>query len=159
MKRIPSIFLQIVLILIGLITIFILLRFPRLEGRAKDLDLISIYSDPFIMLVYLLSLPFFFALYEALKLLNHIGRNEVFSLAAVKCLMKIKFYAIALGLSIICIGVYIVLTHHPDDDPAGFMALCLMGSFASLVIATAFAIFEKLLRKAVELKSENELTI
>ena len=54
---------------------------------------------------------------------------------------------------------YIVLTHHPDDDPAGFMALCLMGSFASLVIATAFAIFEKLLRKAVELKSENELTI
>ena len=52
-----------------------------------------------------------------------------------------------------------MLTHPKDDDPAGFLALCIVTSFGSVVIATAAAIFEKILQNAVDMKSENDLTI
>jgi hypothetical protein len=37
--------------------------------------------------------------------------------------------------------------------------ICLITSFASFVVSTAAAIFEKLLQKAVDLKYENDLTV
>ena len=45
------------------------------------------------------------------------------------------------------------------DDPAGFIAMCIVTTFISIVIATAAAVFERLLQSAVEMKSENDLTV
>ena len=56
-------------------------------------------------------------------------------------------------------GLYIKLFHHKDDDPAGFLAICIVTTFVSIVFATAAAIFEKLLQNAIDMKSENDLTI
>ena len=44
-------------------------------------------------------------------------------------------------------------------DPAGFIAMCIVTTFISIVIATAAAVFEKLLQNAVDIKSENDLTV
>jgi hypothetical protein len=56
-------------------------------------------------------------------------------------------------------GLYIRIFHSKDDDPAGFLAICIVTTFVSVVIATAAAIFEKILQNAVDMKSENDLTV
>src|SRR6266496_4252219 len=45
------------------------------------------------------------------------------------------------------------------DDPAGPTALGIFTTFASIVIATAAALFQRLLQNAVDIKSENDLTV
>ena len=78
MKKSSTIFLQVVIVLIGIVALAIMIRFPLTEGRATNLDLFSIYADLFLMYGYLASIAFFVALYQAFKLLGYIGRNEVF---------------------------------------------------------------------------------
>ncbi|ODS84823.1 MAG: hypothetical protein ABS46_02490 [Cytophagaceae bacterium SCN 52-12] len=159
MKRIPTLFLQVVVVLIGIVALAILIRFPLTEGRAVNLDLFSIYSDPLILFAYAASIAFFVALYKAFRLLGYIGQNKVFSSDSVGALKSIKYCAIVLSICIVIAGVYVKITHHKDDDPAGFLAMCIVTTFASVVVATAAAIFEKILQNALDMKSENDLTI
>lgn len=159
MKRISILFLQAVIVLIGIVVLIILIRFPLTEGRAANLDLFSIYADPFILYGYAASIAFFIALFKAFKLLGYIGQNRVFSSNAVKTLKSIKYCAIVLCILIVLAGLYIRLFHNKDDDPAGFLAICIVTTFVCVVIATAAAIFEKLLQNAIDMKSENDLTI
>jgi Protein of unknown function (DUF2975) len=159
MKRISIIFLQAVIVLIGIVALAILIRFPLTEGRAANLDLFSIYLDPFILYGYAASIAFFVALYKAFKLLGYIGQNKVFSSDSVKTLKSIKYCAIVLSILIVLAGLYTKLFHNKEDDPAGFLAICIVATFVSIIVATAAAIFEKLLQNAIDMKSENELTI
>lgn len=159
MKKSSTIFLQTVVVLVGIAALVILIRFPLTEGRAANLDLVSIYSDPFIMYGYAISVAFFIALYQAFKLLGYIRQNKVFSLNSVKALRTIKYCAIILGILIVGAALYIIMFHAQDDDPAGFIAICIATTFISTVIATAAAVFERTLQSAVDIKSENDLTV
>jgi hypothetical protein len=159
MKRSSIIFLQAVIVLIGIVALAILIRLPLTEGRAANLDLFRIYFDPFILYGYAASIPFFIALYQAFKLLGYIGQNKVFSSNSVRTLKSIKYCAIALSILIVTAGLYIRISHNKEDDPAGFLAICIVTTFVSIVVATAAAIFEKILQKAIDMKSENDLTI
>jgi hypothetical protein len=53
-------------------------------------------------------------------------------------------------------GLYIKVFHNKDDDPAGFLAMCIVTTFVSIVVATAAAVFEKILQSGVDIKLENE---
>ena len=159
MKKIPIMFLQGVVALIGVIALVILFWFPQLEGRAKDLDQLSIYLDPFIIYGYAASVAFFIALYKAFRLLGYVGQNKIFSPESVNALKSIKYCAMALGAAIVVAGIFIKFTHHEDDDPAGFLAMCIVTTFGTAIVATAAAIFQKILQNAVDMKSENDLTI
>src|SRR5687767_14380629 len=159
MKRIPIVFLQAVIVLIGIVALAIVLWFPLTEGRAANLDLFSIYFDPFILYGYAASIAFFVALYKTLKLLGYIGQNQVFSSNSVKTLKSIKYCAIVLSILIVLAGLYIRLFHNKEDYPAGFLTICIVTTFVSIIIATAAAIFEKLLQNVIDMKSENDLTI
>ena len=166
MKRSSTVFLQVVIVLIAIATLAIMIRFPLTEGRAVNLDLFSIYSDPFIIYGYLASIPFFIALYQAFKLLRYIGQNKVFSPGSVKALRTIKYCAMILGILIIMAALYIMVKFHAAggdpagaDDPAGFIAIAILATFISIVIATAAAVFERTLQSAVDIKSENDLTV
>jgi hypothetical protein len=53
-------------------------------------------------------------------------------------------------------GIYIRIFHAKDDDPAGFIAMCMVAVFISIVVAIAAAIFENILQAGMDLKSENE---
>ncbi len=79
MKKGSTLFLKFVICLIAIGALAWLIWFPQLEGRAANLDLISIYKDPLIIYVYIASIPFFVALYQAFKLLGYIDGNKVFS--------------------------------------------------------------------------------
>src|SRR3989338_1478890 len=150
MKKSSTIFLQVVIVLIGIVALAIMIRFPLTEGRAVNLDLFSIYSDPFIMYGYLASIPFFIALYQAFKLLGYIGQNKVFSLSSVKIFRNIKYCAIILSASIIMAALYIRISFSvksvTDDDPAGFIAICIVATFISIVIAESAAVLYQTLQ-------------
>jgi hypothetical protein len=159
MKKSSTLFLQAVIVLIGIVALIIMIRFPLTEGRAVNLDLLSIYADPFIVYAYLASIPFFVALYQAFTLLGYIGQNKVFSLNSVKALRAIKQCATILAILIVMAGLYIRLFHAKSDDPAGFLAMCIVTTFISIVVATACAVFQKTLQSAIAIKSENDLTV
>jgi hypothetical protein len=157
-KRGSTLFLKVVLFLIALIALAGLIWFPQTEGRAAHLDLISIYADPFILYGYIAAIPFFVALYQAVKLLGYVDSNQVFSQAAVKAVRMIKYCAIATG-GFIVVGILAIRVFANGDDPAGPTALGIVTTFAAIVIAAGAAVFERLLKNAVDLKSENDLTV
>lgn len=159
MKKTSILFLQGVVVLIGILALFLLIRFPMMEGRAQNLDLFSIYSDPFILYGYASSIAFFIALYKAFRLLGYIAQEKLFSTASIKTLRSIRYCAIASGILIVLAGLYIMIFHHKDDDPAGFLGMCILTTFICIAVATAIAVLERILQNAVDMKSENDLTI
>ncbi|MDB5245035.1 MAG: hypothetical protein JWN90_140 [Parcubacteria group bacterium] len=158
MKKSSTTFLQIVIVLLGIGALALLLLEPRLEGVNAHATNSQMYLDPFIMLVYVGSIPFFIALYQSIKVLGYVGRNKVFSPEAVKALRTIKYCALAIIGFVLVEEIYIMLTHG-NDDAAGGIMMGVFITFGSIVIATAAAMFERILRSAVELKSENDLTV
>src|ERR1043165_1509850 len=97
MKRFPPIFLQGVVVLIGIGALALMLWEPNIEGRNAHATLFQVYfKDPFLAYAYVASIPFFAALYQAFKVLGYAGRNTIFSQAAVNALRTIKYCAIAI---------------------------------------------------------------
>ena len=158
MKKGSTLFLKFVICLIALGAFVWLIWAPQLEGRAVDLDLIHIYADPLILYTYIGSIPFFIALYQGFKLLGYLDGNKVFSQASVDAVRKIKYCALAFA-GFIVLGILSIRLFVHGEDPAGVTALSIVITFASIVIATAAAIFQRLLQNAVDIKSENDLTV
>jgi hypothetical protein len=159
-KRSSTVFLQIVIVLIGLGALALMLWEPHLEGRNAHATTFEIYfKDPFLAYAYLSSIAFFTALFQAFTLLGYIGQNKVFSLDSVRALRTIKYCAIALVVLVGGAVAYIVIANRGKDDIAGGVAMGLAMIFVSAVAGTAAAVFEKLLQNAVDIKSENDLTV
>src|SRR6266850_222303 len=117
MKRASTTFLQVVIMLIGIGTLALLLWEPHVEGRNAHATLFEMYfNDPFLALVYLGSIPFFVALYQAVKVLGYVGHNKVFSQAAVKALRTIKYCAMTI-IGFVALDELISMLTHGNDDP------------------------------------------
>jgi len=133
---------------------------PHLEGRNAHATLFQIYfNDPFLAYAYTASIAFFVALYQAFKLLGYVARNEIFSQGSVKALRTIKYCAMTLVAFILGAEAYFFIAVRGKDDIAGGVMMGLFLIFVSVVIATAAAVFERTLQSAVEMKSENDLTV
>lgn len=160
MKRSSTIFLQVVIVLIGIGALVLLLWEPHLEGvNANATTLYQIYfDDPFLALVYTGSIPFFVALYQAFKVLGYAGQNKVFSQKAVKALRTIKYCAITI-IGFVVVEEAFIMLDNSGDDRAGGVFMGILITFGSIVIATAAAVFERTLQSAVDIKSENDLTV
>ncbi len=158
MKRGSTLFLKGVLLLMAIAVLAGMIWFPQTEGRAKDLDLISIYKDPFIIYIFFASIPFFVGLYQAFKLLNLIEANKAFSQSAVNTLKNMKIASLVLIVFIV-IALFFIRFFAHGDDPAGPTMVGILVTFAIAVIATAAAVFQKLFQNAVDIKSENDLTV
>jgi hypothetical protein len=158
LKRSSAAFLQAIVVLIGMGALALLLWEPHVEGRNAHATTFEIYfKDPFLAYVYLASIPFFVALYQAFKVLGYTRQNKVFSQDAVKSLRTIKYCAIAIIGFVAGAEIFIVL--HESDDRAGGVFMGILISFGSIIVATAAATFEWILQNAVEIKSENDLTV
>jgi hypothetical protein len=147
-----------VLILVGIGAIALLLIEPHLEGRNANATPFEIYfNDPFLAYVYLASIPFFVGLYHAIKLLGFADRNKEFLPAAVKSVRIIKYCAIA--LIVLVAGAVVFILANTEDDGAGAVVLGVVIAFASVVVAAAMAVLQRTLQKAVDMKSESDLTV
>ena len=158
MNRGASLLLRAVLVLIGIGALALLLWEPHIEGRNAHATLFAIYfQDPFLAYAYVASVPFFVGLYQAFKVLGYAGRNKEFSPSAVRSLRTIKYCAIAL-VGFVAVGeVFIMFS--TSDDRAGGVFMGILITFASIVVATAMAVLERALQNAVDMKSENDLTV
>lgn len=149
MKRTNIIFLQSLIIIFCIVILSFLIRVPITEGRAVNLDLYHIYANPFILFGYIASIPFFVALYRGFKILGYYGQNKIFSLIAVRDLKIIKYCAILFSIFILSVGIFIILFHNKEDDPAGFISLCILTTFLSILVAIIAGVFEKKLQKKI----------
>ena len=140
MKRSSTVFLQVVIVLIGIGAFALVLWEPHIEGRNAHATLFQIYfNDPFLAYAYTASIAFFVALYQAFKLLGYIGQNNVFSQPAVNALRRIKYCAKALVGFIVAAEAYLFIVR-PADDIAGGVFMGLLAIFAFGVIAIAAAV-------------------
>jgi hypothetical protein len=154
---VPTIFLQAVIVRIGIGALALMLWEPHIEGRNAHATLFEIYfKDPFLAYAYLASIPFFVALYQAFAILGYVGQNRTFSPVTMKALRTIRFCAFAI-IGFVAVGELFIMVGD-SDDRAGGVFLGILITFGSAVIATAAAMFERALQNAVDLKSENDLT-
>src|SRR4051812_9182293 len=159
MKRSSTVFLQIVIVLVGVGAFALLLWEPQIEGVNAHATNFEIYfQDPFLALVYAGSIPFFMALYQAFKVLGYARQNKVFSEAAVKALRTIKYCALVI-IGFVVVEEIVIMLNHGSDDPAGGVFMGVLITFGSIVVATGAAMFERLLQNALDIKSENDLTV
>ena len=159
MEKSSTIFLQIVIVALSLGALAFLLWEPTAEGVNVNKTLFQIYfNDPFIAYAYIGSIAFFTAVYQTFKLLGYIGRNEEFSEQAVKTLRTIKYCAmVIIGFILPCVAYLFIV--RPGDDIAGGVAMGLFIIFVSAVVAANVAIHERIWRKGIDMKTENDLTV
>jgi hypothetical protein len=158
MKRSSPMFLQFVVVLVGLGALALLLFEPHVEGRNANATLSEIYfKDPFLAYAYFASIAFFVGLVQAFKLLGYAGQNRIFSQPAVRAMRTIKYCALAMIVFVV-IGEVVFIWPNSDDPPPGII-MGLLVTFGSIVVATAAAMFERVLQNAVDMKSENDLTV
>ena len=157
MKRIATLFLQAVIVLIGIGTFALMLWEPNIEGRNVHSTLFEVYfKDPFLAYAYIASIPFFMALYQVFKVLGYVRQNKTFSQATVKALRTIKYCALAI-IVFVAVSVIFMIFGDRDDRPAGVFMRILI-TFPSIVVATAAAIFERKLENIANLTSKSGLT-
>jgi hypothetical protein len=153
MKRGSTLFLRGVVVLIGVIVLALcILTSPALiKGQLDE------YA-PVLVCLYVSVIPFFFALFQSFKLLNLIDVNQAFSDLAVAALGKIKYSALSISILYALGSPYLFMVADQDDSP-GVFGIGLVLVFATLVIATFAAVLQKLLQNAIDIKSENDLTV
>lgn len=159
MNRRSTIFLKFVLVLIGALALFILLYFPQIEGRNVGKDIFYTYfTDPVLAYVYLMAVLFFISLGQAFKILSLIEQNKVFTQTSVNALRNIKRCAVIISVMFAAL-LPLMLQFGQQDDAPGFVLLGVVIVFATSVIATGAGVAQKLLQQAVDLQSENDLTV
>jgi len=151
MKKSLTIFLQVVIVALGMGTLALMLWEPHIEGRNAQATLYEIYfKDPFLAYAYIASLPFFVALYQAFKVLQYAGQNKAFSQATVKALRTIKYCGVAM-IGFAAVGIILIVLGDSDDHAGGvFMGVLI--TLVAIVIATTAAWFERILQNAVDIK-------
>lgn len=160
MKHGSTLFLKIVILLLGLPVLggclYGLTRFDPNSPYWATPELEKL-QYPLLVGMYAAMIPFFVALYQTLKLLGYIDRNQAFSEMAVNALKRIKYCALIIGALFVLELPFFYLLTKADDAPGVIMGLFVV--FASLVIAVFAAVLQKLLQDAIQIKAENDLIV
>lgn len=109
------------------------------------------------IVMYGAAVPFYVALYQAFNLLQYIDENTAFSELSVKSLKNIKRCAVTIsGLYVLGLPLFHFIAKKMEP-PIGLVGLIII--FASFVSAVFTAILQRLLQEAINIKSENDLTV
>ncbi|WP_406588928.1 DUF2975 domain-containing protein [Bacillus atrophaeus] len=160
MKRGTTLFLKIAVFLIGIpVLALCIFLVPEIANFAAELypDIVYI-KYPVLINLYASAIPFYFALYQAFKLLSYIDKNKAFSELSVRALKNIKYCAITISILFV-VGMPLFYLMAEKDDAPGIILIGLVVIFASMVIAVFAAVLQKLLKEAIDIKSENDLTV
>ncbi|WP_079508687.1 DUF2975 domain-containing protein [Mesobacillus jeotgali] len=159
MKR-ETLFLKIVVFLLAVPVLgacFILLPWLIRDTLQSNWEFAN-FLFPIIGVMYASAVPYFIALYQAYLLLGYIDKNKAFSEWSVKALRNIKFCAVTISILYLVSMPFFFLIGEKDDAP-GMILIGMVLTFAPIIIAAFAAVLEKLLKHAIEIKSENDLTV
>ncbi|SFC67180.1 Protein of unknown function [Bacillus sp. OV322] len=160
MKQGTTLFLKIAVLLIGIpILALCIFLVPKFGNYAAELFPDITYMKSLVLIdMYTAAIPFYFALYQAFKLLSYIDKNQAFSELSVKALKNIKYCAITIStLYLLGMPLYYLMQTRIDPPIITFIGLVII--FASMVIAVFAAVLQWLLQEAINIKSENDLTV
>jgi hypothetical protein len=130
----------------------------RAAGADEEYADIVYAFHSILLAMYAAAIPFFYALHQALKLLRYIDTNKAFSLLSVKALKVIACCGVIIGSIFAAAAPFFYIWSQRDDAP-GLVVVAMMAVGASLVVAVFAAVLQRLLREAIAMKSENELTV
>ncbi|MEC2054420.1 DUF2975 domain-containing protein [Peribacillus psychrosaccharolyticus] len=163
MKRSSTLFLKAAVIFIGIpvlaLCIFLL---PQIVNEANEVaekgsDLAYVVYG-IVTVMYITVIPFYFALYQSFTLLSYIDRNQAFSELSVRALKKIKNCALTISGFYVIVLPFVYILAEVDDAP-GLILVGMVMVFAPLVIAVFAAVLQRLLKEAIDIKSENDLIV
>jgi hypothetical protein len=149
-----TLFLRIVIFLIGLV----------IAGLCTFLIPYAIITNemglyfPILVGMYIPAVPFFFALWQGWKLLDYIDNGTAFSEVSVTSIRYIKYCAALVSAFYALALPYIFYVAEKDDAP-GVVVMGIVFAFAPLVVAVFAAVLQRLLQTAIDIKSENDLTV
>ncbi|MBX4188149.1 MAG: DUF2975 domain-containing protein [Candidatus Doudnabacteria bacterium] len=160
MKQGSTWFLRSVIVLMGLVALAVcIFALPSITGgAAKEFPGANNFLYLMIGGLYFSAVPFFLALYQGLKLLSYIDKNQAFSQLSVSALKVIKYCGIVIS---VCYAAGIPYLFHVAelDDAPGLGLIALAFTCIPLVVATFAAVLQKLFQNALTIKSENDLTV
>ncbi|AQU80716.1 DUF2975 domain-containing protein [Planococcus faecalis] len=158
MERKSTIFLRLTVILMGIpiLSFCIFGVFWLANNPANPVYASMLY--PIVSGIYLSVIPFFIALYQTLKLLTYIDKDQTFSKLPIASLRKIKLCAITISGLYVVILPFVFRVADLDDAP-GLILVGMLPAFASMVVAVFAAVLQRLLQVAIDLKSENDLMV
>jgi hypothetical protein len=157
MNRGSTIFLRVVISLIAMAALAVcIFPLPRMVGQeaAKTPDTAWLVYL-FLVGAYIMAILFFVALYQAFKLLTYVDGNKAFSELSAGALGSIKYCAMTINILMVGgIAALMALSFGKGEDIAGLVAMGLLVTFASSVVAAIAAVLQKQVRKAIDIKSE-----
>ena len=113
---------------------------------------------PVLIVMGVAAIPFFYALHQGLKLLGYIDTNTAFSELSVTAIKNIKQCAFTISVLYAVAMPYIIYVADKDDAP-GAVVMGLVFIVAPLIICVFAAVLQRLLQSAIDIKSENDLTV
>jgi len=160
MKPDSTTLLRIAVFLIGIpVLALCIFWLPRVAfGITENSTWLEFLQYTIVVGLYLAAVPFFVALHQALKLLDYIDKNEAFSRLSLKALKHIKHCAMIIS-ALFVVGTASSYPIAQQEDAPGLTLMGFIITFASFVIAIFAAVLQRLVQNAVEIKSENDLTI
>ena len=159
MKR-ETFFLKFVVILMGIpVLVLCIFLLPKIAKFFAELNpQLDFLQYPFLIGLYVTAIVFFAALYQTLKLLNYIDRNQAFSELSVQALKNIKYCAVTISALYVVFMPLLYLMAEVDDAP-GIILIGMVIIFCCMVVTVFAAVLQKLLKEAIDIKSENDLMI
>jgi hypothetical protein len=158
MKKGTTLFLKLAVILMGFpVLALCIFGLPWLANNPVNPDYAHILY-PIVIGMYVSAIPFYIALYQAFKIISYIDKNNAFSELSVKALKNIKYCAITISTLYVVMLPFVYLVAEKDDAP-GLIIIGMVPIFASTVIAVFAAVLQKLLKNAIDIKSENDFTV
>lgn len=117
---------------------------------------------PYLLGAWVMTVPIFIALYQTFLLTRFIDEDKAFTSKSVRALQIIKNCALIFAALVVIGAIAVVIAvrmANPTEDvvpvgPIGFIFVSI-----SIIIATFVAVLKKLLQQAIDIKSENELTV
>jgi hypothetical protein len=160
MQRGSTNFLRLVIFAIGIgVLALCIFALPSLwKGGSEEFPTASRSLLLIMIGLYITVIPFFVVLWQTLKLLKYIDEKKAFSEMSVKALRTIKRCAGIIGMLYVSF-VPLLLPIAEADDAPGLVVMGIAIAGAPIAIAVFAAVLQKLLKNAIDIQSENDLTV
>lgn len=163
MKQVSTMFLKTVVIamVIPVIGVYVYLL-PKIANfvfsHVADGDILGYFVLTILIVLTVTVIPFCLGLYQTVKLLTYIEKDQAFSQISVTALTKIKNYAKLISALYLVILPIVYFVAEWDDAP-GLILIGFVISGASFALAVFASVLQRLLQTAIDYKEENDLTV
>lgn len=160
MKHGSTLFLKLAIVIFGLLVLTLcVFLIPAVDREwAGEYPTVAYMKFPVLIGIIVTALPFFFALFQGLKLLGYVDHGKAFSEQSVSALRNIKYAGAFIGL-VYAAGMPLIYYIGDIEDAPGLIVLGMIFTVAPLIVAAFAAVLQRLVQHAVSIKSENDLTV